>query len=80
MKRKENSILGITGLGSKEYEETFAKECGEQTLVNYRMGNGMSVEEAMTFAPYLPEDCNIKIYRYSFIEKSLWLYRNQIRV
>jgi hypothetical protein len=67
MKRKENTILGITGLGSKEFKESFAKECGEQTLVNYRMGNGMSVEEAMTFAPYLPEDCNIKIYRYSFM-------------
>lgn len=67
MKRRSDSILGITGLGSKEYNESFAKECGNQARVNYRMGNGMSVEEAMTFAPYLPEDCSIKIYRYSFM-------------
>lgn len=67
MKRRSDSILGITGLGSKEYNESFAKECGDQARVNYRMENGMSVEEAMGFAPYLPEDCNIRIYRYSFM-------------
>lgn len=67
MKRRSDSILGITGLGSKEYNESFAKECGVQARVNYRMENGMSVEEAMGFAPYLPEDCNIRIYRYSFM-------------
>lgn len=67
MKRRSDSILGITGLGSKEYNESFAKECGYQARVNYRMENGMSVEEAMGFAPYLPEDCNIRIYRYSFM-------------
>lgn len=67
MKRRSDSILGITGLGSKEYNESFAKECGNQARVNYRMENGMSVEEAMGFSPYLPEDCNIRIYRYSFM-------------
>ena len=67
MKRRSDSILGITGLGSKEYNESFAKECGDQARVNYRMENGMSVDEAMGFAPYLPEDCNIRIYRYSFM-------------
>lgn len=67
MKRRSDSILGITGLGSKEYNESFAKECGNQARVNHRMENGMSVEEAMGFAPYLPEDCNIRIYRYSFM-------------
>lgn len=67
MKRRSDSILGITGLGSKEYNESFAKECGDQARVNYRMENGMSVDEAMGFSPYLPEDCNIRIYRYSFM-------------
>ena len=67
MKRRSDSILGITGLGSKEYNESFAKECGDQARVNYRIENGMSVDEAMGFAPYLPEDCNIRIYRYSFM-------------
>lgn len=67
MKRRSDSILGITGLGSKEYNESLAKECGDQARVNYRMENGMSVDEAMGFSPYLPEDCNIKIYRYSFM-------------
>ena len=67
MKRRSDSILGITGLGSKEYNESFAKECGDQARVNYRIENGMSINETMGFAPYLPEDCNIRIYRYSFM-------------
>lgn len=67
MKRREDSILGITGLSSKDYKESFAKECGTQTLVNHRMKSGMSVDEAMCFAPYLPEDYDIKIYRHSYM-------------